>query len=455
MNELQTIVERQEKALAALEKRLAETEARTSGDARGPAVNTIAKSSDNASTTPVKASVEQNKASATAPAKGEEKAGPQPVAGHDGARAFLRSTDGNFETRITGNGQFDFRAYQRGNTPPNSFAIKRARIIVEGKLAKYFDYRVETELTDSNSILLRDLYLRVNKYPGAQLTFGHFKEPFTTEELRSDLAQDFSERSMMNNLSPARSPGLMLSGLVFGGILEYQAGAFNGKGNIAANNNDTPEGVIKIRLNPWKKSGSSWAKNLLFGGGYAQGRSLGGSSISGLSESRSYTFFSADSVNGKITRASGDATWLIGPAAFRAEYSQTNQARDGLGSKGTNLPGVVAKGMMGQFTYLLTGETKPDAANPSTKTNLFGGEKGTKGFGAWELKFRYSNLQVADGTTKSNRSDAYLFGFNWYLNRFVKYVQDIGIERFKDSQRVPITGQHSSFVVMSRIQFVY
>jgi phosphate-selective porin len=81
-----------------------------------------------------------------------------------------------------------------------------------------------------------------------------------------------------------------------------------------------------------------------------------------LTESRSFTYFAPDAINGKVTRTNGELIWVMEPAAIRAEYDQTTQARDRLGAGGRDLPGVVAKGYMAQATYLLTGETKPDAA---------------------------------------------------------------------------------------------
>jgi phosphate-selective porin OprO/OprP len=288
-----------------------------------------------------------------------------------------------------------------------------------------------------------------------QLRFVQFKEPFSQEELRSDLSQDFVERSLVNNLIPSRSPGLMASGIVNKGVFEYQIGAFNGKGLLANNNNGTPETAVRVRFAPWKKGKGFATRGLFFGGAVAISRSLGGASFRGQTESRSFTYFSPDTVDGKLTRANGELTWLLGPAAIRAEYDQTNQRRENLGPKNGNLPGVVSKGYMAQFTYLVTGEDKPDAAALAPKRNLFGDGNGNTGFGAWELKFRYSNLQVADGTTKSNRADTFYFGPNWYMNRFLRYVLDLGFERFKDPLRAPNSGDRNFFVVLSRIQVAF
>jgi phosphate-selective porin len=104
---------------------------------------------------------------------------------------------------------------------------------------------------------------------------------------------------------------------------------------------------------------------------------------------------------------------------------------------------------------MVTGEEKPDSAPVTPKRNLFGDGNNTSGWGAWELKFRYSNLQFTDGTPKSNRADTIYFGPNWYPNRFLKYLLDFGFERFKDPVRSPKPGDKNYFVVLSRIQIAF
>ena len=386
-------------------------------------------------------------------ARGADK--PALLAGWDKNHAFFKSSDGRFVTEVTGYGQLDWRGYESGNTPPNTFLVRRARLALEGKIERYYDFKIEGDFADTASTPLRDLFVRVHRIDELMVSFGQFRVPISQEEIRSDAFQDFVERSMVNNLVPSRSPGVMVSGIINKGVFEYQVGTFNGKGLLAANNNDTPESAIRLRFAPWKNGNGFWTKGLAFGGAYTQGNSLGGVSVRGRTESQSFTFFSPDAVNGQLNRANGEITWLLGPAAIRAEYDQTNQERENLGPNGTTLPGVVGKGYVAQFTYLLTGEAKPDAGAVSPKRNLFGDDTNGHGLGAWELKVRYANLQIANGTSKSNRAESIYFGPNWYLNRFVRYMLDFGVERFKDPLRTPKPGDNNFFVVLTRIQVAF
>lgn len=453
IEQLQSLVEKQQNLLTSIEERITAISGKPSIDSSVQPSEVSQEKVATVSTSPEKELKIQNPTQT--PAQAQSQSQTTPVAGWDRNHAFLRSRDGSFEAQIVGYGQLDFRGYQSGNHPPNTFLVRRARLALEGRVHNYYRYKIEGDFADTNGTLLRDLYLRIQHNDETQLTFGQFRVPISQEEIRSDAFQDFVERSMVNNLVPSRSPGVMLSGAIKKGLFEYQIGAFNGKGLLAPNDNGTPETAMRVRVAPWKNSKAFFAKGLIFGGAFTQGRSLNGISVRGQTESRSVTFFSPDPINGKYTRANGELTWLLGPVAIRAEYDQTDQRRENLGEDRTNLPGVVAKGYMGQVTYLLTGENKPEADAVAPRHSVFGDENGVKGFGAWELKFRYASLQIEDGTAKSNRAQTFYFGPNWYLNRFIRYTLDFGIERFSDPLRTPRPGDSNFMVVLSRIQVAF
>ncbi len=456
VQQLQAVVEQQQQLLLKLERRLdlnATTGEANDGAAFQKTTANLAPDSANARDEADRAGGDPKATSKQDP-KGQKTA--PLLAGWNGSHAFLRSPDGNFETDITGYAQLDFRAYQSGNHPPNTFLIRRARLALEGKVMRDFDFKIEGDFADTSSTLLRDFYVRFHRTNSLQVTFGQFRLPYSQEELRRDANQDFVERSLVNNLAPSRNPGLMVSGVLYKGVFEYQVGAFNGKGLLANNTVGTPEGTVRVRFAPWKNSGDFWTHGLAFGGTYSRGRSAtNGTSVRGLTESRSFTFFAPETVNGPIIRANGELTWVVGPAAFRAEYDQTNQFRDRLGPGGVNLPGVVAKGYMGQFTYLLTGEDKTESDSVAPRHPFFADEKGTRGYGAWELKARYASLQIDDRSPKSNRAQTFYFGANWYLNNFVRYVLDFGLERYRNPLLTPKPGDRNFFVILSRIQVAW
>ena len=364
------------------------------------------------------------------------------LAGWTGSHPYIRSKDGNFEMEFGGRLQFDWRSYTGTATPPNSFFIRRARLEAGGFLFKHYEYKVQADFADTGSTLLRDGFINVNYAKGAQFQFGQFKAPFSQEELQSSKYIDFVERSSVSGLAPSRTPGLMLHGQVLDGVLEYSAGAFNGRKELGANNSSTPEGYVRLRLTPFK--------GFSFGGAFADGRHSNDSSFRGRTASQSIVFFKPVPVNGEIVRANGEFWWRYKNFSLRGEYDQTHQARQGLGPEGGNLPGVIGKGYVLQTTYLLTGESKGDSGITPKKTFL----ESPRGLGAWELAFRYENLQMHD-SENPNRAEAFTLGVNWWLSKFVRYQSNFVFERFKDPQRAPTPGDSDHFGYLSRIQVIF
>jgi phosphate-selective porin OprO/OprP len=457
VEQLQALVEQQQRALAEMQKSL---EALTSKRAVLTPASAQAPSAGSQTLTPLIA-IEAAQTNKGAPSSSTELKGHGPVeksggaAGSQKSSAFFSSQNGQFEASITALGQLDFRGYQSGNHPPNTYALRRARLGVHGKFMESYEYKLEGDFGDTRGTLLRDAFVGINHVPWLRFRAGHFREPFSQERLQSASALDFVERSLLLNLMPDRSPGIMVFGAINKGVFEYQLGSFNGRGILATNDEGTPESAVRLRFYPFKRGGPLWTRGLAFGGAYTQGRTRNGLSVAGLTESRSSNFFTPDIVNGKIIRANAETSWVAGPAAFRAEYIQTNEEREGLGAGGTALPGVVGKGYMAQMTYLLTGEDKPENGLPTPKRNLFGDGNGASGFGAWELKARYANLQISDGTPKSNRAETIFFGANWYFNRYMRHMIDFGFERFKDPLRSPNLDDKNFFVILSRIQVAF
>ena len=372
------------------------------------------------------------------------------VAGWTGSHPYIRSADGNFRMQFGGRLQFDWRSHTGTATPPSSFFIRRARFKAAGELFKHYEYKVQGDFADTGGALLRDGYININYNPAFQVQIGQFKAPFSQEELRSSNYYEFVERSSVANLIPGRTPGLMFHGELADGRFEYYAGAFNGLGELEANTASTPEGYLRLRLTPFKNSGPVALRNFSFGGAFADGRHSGGDSFLGGTSSRSITFFTAVPVNGEIVRANAEFDWRYRKFALRGEYDQTHQSREGLGADGANLPGVIGKAYMVMATYLLTGEEKP--LNAITPRAAFLGPGG--GLGAWELAFRYESLQM-DDAVNGNRGEAFTFGVNWWLTKFVRYQSNFIFERIQDPLRAPTTGDRDAFSYLSRIQVIF
>jgi phosphate-selective porin OprO and OprP len=427
--------------------------------------------------------VEAAQAAKPADKKPAEKKSETPVvAGWSGEHFFIKSTDGKFQIQPYGYFQSDYRAYSGDGAPSNTFLIRRARFGFQGNFGTHYDYAVLLDAAASNGLSLRDLYVNIKPSPIFQFQVGQYKEPYSQEELIPVSNLDFVERSLASLLYPAaatafRSPGATIRGDISGGVVQYWVSAFNGKGILANNTTNEPEVIGRLRFYPWKKKKDNLFQGLAFGGAIAHGRSRGLSgeqSFSGVLPDAAYNFFPSFRINGSVERYNGESTWTHGPWAVRAEYDQLNQFRRAVGSETSDnlgfitLPGIVAKAGYGQVTYLLTGETHPENGTPKVKHPFLGPEAagGGKGWGAWELGFRYSRIQAKEPgisllsnpltpgfvSTFNKHTDEFTFGVNWYLNYLVKYQVNFNVDRLMDPS---VAGQvpQNFFVLLNRLQF--
>ena len=458
--ELERLVGQQAQLLERLQAQLAElqAESRSAASSSSASAESVPAASDGqqlrqlpGETNVLAASAVQTRVGgvkAAEPQQGREPAAPL-LAGWTGSHPYIRSADGDFTMQFGGRVQFDWRSYTGTATPSSSFVLRRARLEAKGQLFKHYEYKVQADFADIGASL-RDGYLNINYNKAFQVRFGQFKAPFSQEELQSSKYIDFVERSSVNNLAPGRSPGLMFHGDLGGGTFQYYAGAFNGLGELRNNTSSTPEGYLRLRFTPFHSRGPAILKNFSFGGAFAEGRHKAGDSFRGRTASRSVSFFRRVPVNGKIVRSNAEFWWRFRNFSLRGEFDQTHQHRQNLGVGGTNLPGVIGKGYLVQATYLLTGEKKTESG--ITPTAAFLGSPG--GRGAWELAFRYENLQM-DDAINGNRGEAFTFGINWWLTKFVRYQSNFILERFKDLFRTPSPGDQDSFSYLSRVQVIF
>jgi phosphate-selective porin len=419
--------------------------------------------------------------SAQTPATAPKKDTPL-AAGWNGEHFFIRSADGQFTISPYGYVNTDYRGYKGDGAPSNTFFLRQARFGFQGSYGSHFDFALLSDAAATTGSVVRDVYLNVRIRPEFQFQAGQFKAPFAQETGIGDTSLDFVERGFQSMLYPSaasayRSPGAALHGDLYGGVVQYWVGAFNGKGYALANTTNEPEVIGRLRFYPWRKTKSDWLKQLAFGGSidHARSRGLSGDqSFSGVLPDNAYNFFPQFAINGPIERYNGEFTYLKNNFSIRGEYDQLNQFRQSVGSLQAgglgflSLPGITAKSWDISTTYLLTGEKRPENGTPRVKRPLFGpdtpGGQG-RGWGAWELAFRYTGIQANEPganflnyytpgyvTPFNDHTDEFTVGVNWYPNYWVKYVFNLGVDQLKDPS---VTGAvpQNYFVFLQRIQF--
>jgi phosphate-selective porin OprO and OprP len=404
------------------------------------------------------------------------------TAGWSGEHFFIKSPDGQFSISPYGYVNTDYRANKGDGAPPDTFLVRRARFGFQGNYGSHFDFALLTDAAATAGSVVRDVYLNVRIRPEFQFQAGQFKVPFAQETGVGATNLDFVERGFQAMLYPSaasayRSPGVAIHGDLYGGIVQYWVGAFNGKGYAIANTTNEPEVIGRLRFYPWRKSKNDWLKQFVFGGSIDHARSTGinrDQSFSGALPDGVYNFFPQFAINGPIERYNGEFTYLKGRFALRGEYDQLMQSRNNVGSEQAgnlgflSLPQIRAKAWDLSTTYLLTGEKRPENGTPRVNRPLYGpdtpGGKG-RGMGAWELAFRFTGIQAKEpGTSLLNfytpgfvptfdyHTREYTVGLNWYPNYWVRYMVNLSVDQLKEPSLIGALPQNY-FVVLQRLQF--
>jgi phosphate-selective porin len=420
--------------------------------------------------------------------RGKASDAPPETAGWNGEHFFLKSSEGDFTLMPVGYMHAQYNLYKGDGAPPDTFIMRRARFGIQGNYGNQLDYGFSME--SGSTVTIRDMYLDFKPRRYFNIMAGQYRVPFSQEELTNETNFEFVELSINSVLYPNaagafRTPGIDAHGELANGRAQYWVGVFNGQGILQSGTTNEPEVIGKVRFSPWKQSTNPWLKGFAIGGSIEHSRSKGLAgelSFSGLMTDSSYIFFPQFRINGGIQRYNGFFSWVDGRWGVRGEYTQILEKRTGIGSivpggVGFNsLPGVVGKGTYGMVTYLLTGESEPENGMPRVRHPVVGpnspGESGGgPGWGAWQLKFRYSWLEgkapgaTCDATTIpacpltpgivpafSDHTDQITAGLNWYLNYWVLAKSDVNIDRLKNPSVQGILPRNY-FVFTEGVQF--
>jgi len=359
--------------------------------------------------------------------------------------------------------QGDFREFSSEDDPPDTFAMSRRRIGIQGNFLKHFEYQVERELKRDRA--WRDVFLNFRYFRDVQIQAGKFKVPYSLDQLTGEVDQDFVYRSRLGELlAPGRDIGVMVHGSVLHRALGYQGGVFRHDGDNATFGDNPGAGrtiagrVTSMPVRPFAKD--SPLAELTLGLAMTWGDVPEGlNALRGLSIWD--TRFSSDVyVKGRRQRLGVEESWEPGPFSLKSEYARVSDERLGQGLLDVDLPPLVWQGWYVAGAWVVTGEKRAGGVDPHRP--LFQG-----GVGAIEAAGRYDRLEAgshAPGEPPETNPRAVKFvgngegiwtiGVNWYVNRWVK-IQLNGIrETFDDIDRSPRPGRDTFMTGVCRLQFV-
>ena len=155
----------------------------------------------------------------------------------------IASPNDDYRIRFGGVSQTNSRFFTSGDDKNigSTFYVNKARPIISGAVAKYFEYQIMPDF-GQGKVILQDAWGNLGYTALAQLQFGKYKAYVNLERLQADPVLDFIQRSEVQNLVPNRDIGVQVNGLLFNQRLNYQLALMNGVPNNTASsdfdNND-------------------------------------------------------------------------------------------------------------------------------------------------------------------------------------------------------------------------
>src|SRR5262245_50838805 len=166
---------------------------------------------------------------------------PSPTPSADTMRAYykngfwLETSDRKFSILFGGRVQADWNASYPGDAVQEEFDIpdsqsgvefRRARLSIQGFVYGNIDYKIEYDFATGQPEA-KDVFMGMKGLPGVQyVRVGHFKEPFSLEELGSDSFTMFMERGLPNAFAPSRNMGIAVYPLFLDQRMTFAAGGF-------------------------------------------------------------------------------------------------------------------------------------------------------------------------------------------------------------------------------------
>lgn len=190
-------------------------------------------------------------AAAVAPAQ-DKPATPEVVAKWNNG-ASVESADGSNVLQIGGLIQADgrFDVSDPTTTVVDTLLLRRVRPILQGRVDKYFEFRLMPDFA-GGTLVLFDAYVDTKFSNAFRIRVGKDKTPIGLEQLQSDYALIFPERSLANNLVPNRDVGVQAQGILANGAVSYIGGVFNGipdntNGDTDANGSKDLVGRVTVK----------------------------------------------------------------------------------------------------------------------------------------------------------------------------------------------------------------
>jgi len=362
----------------------------------------------------------------------------------------LATLDGDFKLKIGGRLQTDWFWSSEDNAiksdvgeQEDGVEIRRARLYFSGLIYGNIEYKLQFDFAGGEADL-KDAYLGLTDFPLGKLRMGHFKEPFSLEELTSSKYITFMERALPNIFAPSRNTGFMLHNTASDERMTTAIGVFRSTDDYGENVDDGGYNVTG-RVTALPIYENKGANLLHIGAGYSYRNPDDSVRYHQRPEAHLANYFvdTSNFASDQVDLVGLEAAWINGPLSLQGEYMMAKADRLGSGSD------VELDGYYIQASYFLTGEHRNYKTSEAAFSRIKPKENysASGGSGAWEIKARYSGLDLSDNDITGGELDNISAGLNWYLNPNTKIMWDY-VHADKDN-----VGQAD--MLMMRLQFEF
>lgn len=335
-------------------------------------------------------------------------------------------------------GEFSFQPFGRLHVDQTWFGddlhdhgdnsdVRRARLGFKGKLAKDWKYKIELDF-GSEASNVKDThiaYTGLKSLTGLKKTtlkVGNFKPFQSMGNLTSTNYAEFIEESPAVNVftrDESIGAGLQLADSNW----SFSLGAFGADVGVDDQDDDEQWSLdTRATIAPINEKG-----RYLHLGASASLRTPGAENDSVRFRTRGGTVSGDRLVDtGTINNVDeylvygAELAGVYGPLSLQSEILFTD-----VETNGASDPSFTS--WYAQAGWFITGESRPyDAASgtfkrvkPKSPFSLTDG-----GLGAWELAFRYSNVDLNDGNVTGGELDLYTIGLNWHVSNHVRFMLD-------------------------------
>lgn len=350
----------------------------------------------------------------------------------------IESEDGKFKLKFGGRIQADWtfvasqedRLGARVGKLVDGNELRRARLFFEGTIYGNVAFKAQYDFAGGEAVA-KDIFIAFKGTPVGEIKLGHFKEPFSLEEITSSKNIAFLERALPNVFAPSRNFGVQVSDSP-SDKLNWGVGVFRESDDFATSVGDDVTNVTgRVVFRPIYDDDG---KRLLHLGLSATTKDTAGLSDEFRIRQRAEVHFGPSVIDtGGFTTDGEDilaieVAGVFGPLWFAAEYLHPEVDTPDRGT--LEFPGYYL-----QVGYFLTGEHRRyrtvDGAWDRQKPDQNWGEGGK---GAWEIAARLSTTDLSDADIVGGKADGVTLALNWYpnpatrmmLNYVMSEVQGIG-----------------------------